>query len=286
MKRVGRNDPCPCGSGKKYKNCCRDKFPREQFVYIGYKEPFQGVTIDGDQVFVHLLSGEKVKADAVFSQRQYKKISGKDKVTSSIPNRVVVDIPYYLASRFDVILAIDTNTKQIGNDLVSISCVFECYAKQINATQLQVSYRKHGNMAFRNCPNGEAERFAWSRLVMMVTSDPRYNEKLRVALITDHGLSRLAKYNTRELPIYQNFFLPSNFTLIYASSDIGKDNVLNALLIECEKDASSMFNQLEEKGSITIGNSIITIDKMPDLKAKKTTTVEFDSGKPKSPTSG
>ncbi|MGN0910738.1 MAG: SEC-C metal-binding domain-containing protein [Thermoguttaceae bacterium] len=20
--RVGRNDPCPCGSGKKYKHCC------------------------------------------------------------------------------------------------------------------------------------------------------------------------------------------------------------------------------------------------------------------------
>jgi len=22
MKEVGRNDPCPCGSGKKYKKCC------------------------------------------------------------------------------------------------------------------------------------------------------------------------------------------------------------------------------------------------------------------------
>lgn len=22
---VGRNDPCPCGSGRKYKNCCADK---------------------------------------------------------------------------------------------------------------------------------------------------------------------------------------------------------------------------------------------------------------------
>ncbi|HRF35846.1 MAG TPA: SEC-C metal-binding domain-containing protein, partial [Clostridia bacterium] len=21
-KKVGRNDPCPCGSGRKYKNCC------------------------------------------------------------------------------------------------------------------------------------------------------------------------------------------------------------------------------------------------------------------------
>lgn len=22
---VGRNDPCPCGSGKKYKHCCRGR---------------------------------------------------------------------------------------------------------------------------------------------------------------------------------------------------------------------------------------------------------------------
>jgi hypothetical protein len=25
MKKIGRNDPCPCGSGKKYKHCCMDK---------------------------------------------------------------------------------------------------------------------------------------------------------------------------------------------------------------------------------------------------------------------
>ena len=23
-KKLGPNDPCPCGSGKKYKRCCRD----------------------------------------------------------------------------------------------------------------------------------------------------------------------------------------------------------------------------------------------------------------------
>lgn len=30
-KKVGRNDPCPCGSGKKYKNCCmqKDKGPKK-----------------------------------------------------------------------------------------------------------------------------------------------------------------------------------------------------------------------------------------------------------------
>ena len=25
QEKVGPNDPCPCGSGKKYKKCCRDK---------------------------------------------------------------------------------------------------------------------------------------------------------------------------------------------------------------------------------------------------------------------
>jgi hypothetical protein len=25
MGKLGRNDPCPCGSGKKYKNCCLEK---------------------------------------------------------------------------------------------------------------------------------------------------------------------------------------------------------------------------------------------------------------------
>ncbi|HIZ71748.1 MAG TPA: SEC-C domain-containing protein [Candidatus Atopostipes pullistercoris] len=24
-KKIGRNDPCPCGSGKKYKKCCMKK---------------------------------------------------------------------------------------------------------------------------------------------------------------------------------------------------------------------------------------------------------------------
>ena len=25
MPKTGRNDPCPCGSGKKYKHCCLEK---------------------------------------------------------------------------------------------------------------------------------------------------------------------------------------------------------------------------------------------------------------------
>ena len=30
MSGIGRNDPCPCGSGKKYKRCCSAAFEAEE----------------------------------------------------------------------------------------------------------------------------------------------------------------------------------------------------------------------------------------------------------------
>ncbi|HSX12160.1 MAG TPA: SEC-C metal-binding domain-containing protein [Rhabdochlamydiaceae bacterium] len=29
--KVGRNDPCPCGSGKKFKKCCEERMVRKKF---------------------------------------------------------------------------------------------------------------------------------------------------------------------------------------------------------------------------------------------------------------
>src|SRR5215217_3901439 len=31
--KVGRNDPCPCGSGRKYKKCCQESFDEKDFHY-------------------------------------------------------------------------------------------------------------------------------------------------------------------------------------------------------------------------------------------------------------
>ena len=32
--KIGRNDPCPCGSGKKYKNCCLSSGKYEKYTTI------------------------------------------------------------------------------------------------------------------------------------------------------------------------------------------------------------------------------------------------------------
>ena len=31
-KKIGRNDKCPCGSGKKYKNCCLESGKYEKYI--------------------------------------------------------------------------------------------------------------------------------------------------------------------------------------------------------------------------------------------------------------
>jgi hypothetical protein len=242
-----------------------NKQPRDKYIYIGYNEPFQGVTAENGEIFVSLTSGEKVKADAVFSRTQYTRKSGKEKILSSIPNQAIIDIPYYLASQFDVILVIDTNTRQVEDDKISVASILECYARQINPTQVQVSYLKRANLAFKNHPDSDAEKFAWFKLFEIITSTAGYTENLKIALVSDHDLANHHKYNTGELPIYQDAYLPSNVTLIYATSDT-KENVLNTLIVECDKDASRILGELEENGEAFIGNSIVTLESIQDIR--------------------
>ena len=34
-KKISRNDPCPCGSGKKYKHCCYGKGVEDDLGWVG-----------------------------------------------------------------------------------------------------------------------------------------------------------------------------------------------------------------------------------------------------------
>ncbi len=75
-KKIGRNDPCPCGSGKKYKKCCLpttgpglaiDQAPLPEEIVIqqqelGKKHLICGVTIDVEPKYKDAASGERCRA--------------------------------------------------------------------------------------------------------------------------------------------------------------------------------------------------------------------------------
>lgn len=66
MSKVGRNDPCPCGSGKKYKQCCWNKR-----LPLG-KRKFKASVISSGPMkkipdLMERTFGEAVKGDAISS---------------------------------------------------------------------------------------------------------------------------------------------------------------------------------------------------------------------------
>ncbi len=46
-KKVGRNDPCPCGSGKKYKACCMHKQQESARYTPSGKRKFKATLLSG-----------------------------------------------------------------------------------------------------------------------------------------------------------------------------------------------------------------------------------------------
>jgi hypothetical protein len=47
MQKVGRNDPCPCGSGKKFKKCCEEKLSVKKKFSDREIKPVSASTLTG-----------------------------------------------------------------------------------------------------------------------------------------------------------------------------------------------------------------------------------------------
>lgn len=61
MKKIGRNDPCHCGSGKKYKRCCLGKDELEQSISSNReKENNPSNAINNEQTLDHLKTSELI----------------------------------------------------------------------------------------------------------------------------------------------------------------------------------------------------------------------------------
>ena len=86
-KKVGRNDPCPCGSGKKYKKCCEDR--------LGPKRKFQASVISSGMSGSQGLKGKAVQISTDFFNRpppEQKDLKGKG---TDRPRKPEDDAPHH-----------------------------------------------------------------------------------------------------------------------------------------------------------------------------------------------
>jgi len=266
MVKIGRNDPCPCGSNKKFKKCCLDKKPRERIVMVGSPEPLRGFHYDKDKMKLMGLThdGRLIEPEVTFTQTHYTGQSGKEKVISRVQDKVIAneaDLMKYLSSSFDMIIAVDTNTKVVGTETVSVTGVVHCVIQnQMDQDNYYVDFPWHGTILFRNCPMElPSEKFGWMTVIKEFNRKP-LNRAKRIAIITDHDFDNHALFNSNKIPIFKDFYLPNNFILIYGRGDGPSQNLLNYVVKQCDKKSKDLLKDIEVKGYYEHGDKRIELN--------------------------
>lgn len=272
MGRPGRNDPCVCGSGKKYKRCCMDKKPREQSVMIGSSEPLRGVHYDKEKMeFTGITHDNRsLKPDVTYSQTHYESESGKERIITRIHDKVVVgepDIIRHLFSTFDLIVAMDTNTKEIRGEKISACGIVHCILQRFTDAEGEgyyASFPWQNTLLFRNpLSNLPPEKFAWITEIRRIKNTAPHMESSRFALITDHDMDNHNLLNAKKSPIFADIYLPDNFTLLYGRGDGSSESILNKLVKHCDKEASIVLDAISDSGYYKNGESRYSIDQIP-----------------------
>lgn len=242
--------------------------PRQRYVYVGHRDKFREIRVEDGRLFVELLSGATVPADSAFTQTEYVRANGRPKVLNRTLDARAARLPHYLASEFDVVFAIDTNTKPIGRETVSVATVVEALPRATSPTRVVVLHRPLVTLAFKNCHVVPPERFAWWKFLRFVETRMGDVIKQRIGIITDHDLRNHKSYNDATAPIGGDVYLPDNVTLLYASADTGREGITNALIRQCDREAARVFRGLERFGLATVDGREMRLEQLPDLRAR------------------
>ena len=246
-----KNDPCPCGSGKKFKNCHMNTKPRKWSINVHFQNPITELGIRNlpDGTIQHLDNGipvehAKVSYEIGYDRKNKKKVINKLDLDSS---RIPVN-PDISLQKFDLLYAIDTNTKFANGKTISVAAVVLCKLHLAKDGNLTVQYGPLFSMEFWNISD-HPENVAWMKVIQFITQDQAYTPNQKIGIVVDSDLGNLPVYNTRSTPIYGDFYLPPNFELIYASADVGeKEFLVNHLIAQCEYMAKSLLRNLSLSG--------------------------------------
>jgi len=153
-----------------------------------------------------------------------------------------------LKRNYEFRCAVDTNTRVIKGRRVSVTGIVTFKPVSIPGPKGIENYWKFGVpfclefIEVKAAPENFGWYVAWER--MLIRKDITINTKL--AMVVDSDLGNLNSYNQRTLPIFGTLNLPVNASLIYASSDAGKENVANKSLAVADSVSAQCLEAVEK----------------------------------------
>ncbi|MCZ6781617.1 MAG: hypothetical protein O7C73_08250 [Nitrospirae bacterium] len=212
------------------------------------------ISADGSSVcFTQEMTNTYVKTS-------YPRVNKEPKDLNKIPVHGP-DIPFMpnkALEPFDRLVAVDTNTRLIRGEQVSVTGVVEGiwnWVADKDGLHRAVRYGTPFCLEFLGI-KVDPEQLGWLMVISELMKEPPYQRSKRVGLIVDSGLDKLDVYNTRRCPIYGDALLPRNFTLVYATSDAGREYAANFLLRAADT-ASNKVLQLLDAGEVSLNPNTI-----------------------------
>jgi hypothetical protein len=160
--------------------------------------------------------------------------------SSSATSDTYIDSNHQLFS-YSHLIAIDTNTNYLNGSSVSITAAFHIIPgfKEINLVRCNAKVL--ALLEFWNVVE-KPENLGWWVILQALQDHPDFF-KGKIGLIVDSDLENHSAFNLRERPIYRDFYLPENVTIIYASDNGGSEHLSTKMIRYCHNLASDLFKE-------------------------------------------
>lgn len=225
------------------------KEPRQERIYATTSNLVDDISISINSKTNTVSFGTEIK-DA-YSEITYDRSKGP-KVVSRIPQNGI-DLLFNhcksIESNYEIIFAVDTNTWEISGKNISVTGIVQAQ-KVIVVNENGVATNAWKSitpfcielMEVRNKP----ENLGWFLVIDHINKETKFKRFERVGIIVDSDLGSIKLYNSKEKPIFEKFYLPERFQLIYASSDTGQELLANRMLKYADKASNQCLMALKD----------------------------------------
>ena len=135
--------------------------------------------------------------------------------------------------------SVDTNTKEVFGYKLNITGI--CALNPEGTGEIEEIA-----LLFSGGAEGSSELYNLALFLKFLVHNKIVNEGEEYAIIMDAEFGKKDKYNRSEEPIYANFCLPKNFTLLYATADSGQESQLIKAIRASDRLATRAFEGIAD----------------------------------------
>lgn len=224
--------------GKKSKKSKSVVKPRTAYTYFTSKEKITAIDISYNPVTGSFSTTTPIINS--YHQVTYDRDNKPPKalsVTPLISDQLHLDANSALRC-FDMMIAIDTNDKTInGEEHSATGIIVAEWLSDKADPKYTYAYETPFCVEYLSLLSPR-EIIGWCIALQHLNTVGLIKASAKIAIIVDSYLEDLPKFNSRSIPLYQDFYLPQQFTLIYASADAGAEFIANQLLKNADKAAT------------------------------------------------